>query len=76
MKGSPSSPFLYTFLTMETILTPAEIAELVTTGMVELTPDLIIRLTQFCDHVDEKLESYEDSDWYNDPNCVMSKHHY
>ncbi len=19
---------------------------------------------------------YEESDWYNDPNCVMSRHHY
>jgi hypothetical protein len=62
---------------MQTILTPQEIAQLVTTGMVELTDDLIIRMEQFCDLVDEKLsESYEDSDWYNDPNCVMSKHHY
>mgnify|MGYP003337700203 CR=1 FL=1 len=24
----------------------------------------------------EKTEHYEDSDWYNDPNCVMSRHHY
>lgn len=62
---------------MKTILTPEEITELVTTGMVELTEDLIIRMAQFCDLVDEKLsESYEDSDWFNDPNCVMSKHHY
>ena len=51
---------------METILTPDEIFQLVTTGMVNLTDDLVIRL----------IESYEDSDWYNDPNNVMSKHHY
>lgn len=51
---------------METILTPDEIFQLVTTGMVELSDDLILRVS----------ESYEDSNWYNDPNCVMSKHHY
>ena len=51
---------------METILTPEEIFQLVTTGMVNLTDDLMIRIS----------ESYEDSDWYNDPNNVMSKHHY
>lgn len=51
---------------MQTILTPEEILQLVTTGMVELSDDLILRIS----------ESYEDSDWYNDPNCVMSKHHY
>lgn len=62
---------------MKTILTPEEITQLVTTGTVELTDDLMNRMTQFCDLVDKKLsESYEDSDWYNDPNCVMSKHHY
>jgi hypothetical protein len=62
---------------METILTPEEIAELITTGKVTLTDDLIIRMTNFCDLVDEKLsESDDDSDWYNDPNCVMSRHHY
>jgi hypothetical protein len=31
---------------METILTPDEIFQLVTTGMVNLTDDLIIRLTE------------------------------
>ena len=62
---------------MKTILTPEEIAQLVATGTVELTDDLMNRMAQFCDLVDEKLsESYEDSDWYNDPNNVMSKHHY
>lgn len=62
---------------MQTILTAEEITELVTTGTVTVTDDLMIRMTQFSDLVDEKLsESYEDSDWYNDPNCVMSKHHY
>jgi hypothetical protein len=62
---------------METILTPEEITQLVATGTVELTDDLMNRMAQFCDLVDKKLsESYEDSDWYNDPNCVMSKHHY
>lgn len=24
----------------------------------------------------ESSEHYEDSDWWNDPNCVMSRHHY
>jgi hypothetical protein len=62
---------------MKTILTPEEIAQLVATGTVELTDDLMNRMAQFCDLVDEKLsESYEDSEWYNDPNNVMSKHHY
>ena len=62
---------------METILTPEEITELNTTGKVILTDDLMIRMKQFCDLVDTKItESYEDSDWYNDPNCVMSRHHY
>ena len=62
---------------METILTTEEITELNTTGKVILTDDLMIRMKQFCDLVDTKItESYEDSDWYNDPNCVMSRHHY
>ena len=52
--------------TMKTFLTAEEILQLVTTGIVELTDDLMIRMT----------ESYEDSEWYNDPNNVMSKHHY
>jgi hypothetical protein len=26
--------------------------------------------------VDEHRSDYTNSDWYNDPNCVMSKHHY
>jgi hypothetical protein len=51
---------------MQTFLTPDEILQLVTTGMCNLSDDLIVRMT----------ESYEDSEWYNDPNCVMSKHHY
>jgi hypothetical protein len=60
---------------METILTPEEITELNTTGKVILTDDLMIRMKQLI--VDTKItESYEDSDWYNDPNCVMSRHHY
>jgi hypothetical protein len=25
---------------------------------------------------DKPSESYEDSDWFNDPNSVMSRHHY
>lgn len=25
---------------------------------------------------EETSEHYEDSDWWNDPNCVMSRHHY
>jgi hypothetical protein len=51
---------------MKTFLTAEEILQLVTTGTVELTEDLIVRMT----------ESYEDSEWYNDPNNVMSHHHY
>ena len=55
--------------TMENLLTTDEILKLVNTGMIELSDDLILRMQP-------KSESYEDSDWYNDPNCVMSKHHY
>jgi hypothetical protein len=51
---------------MNTFLTSEEILQLVTTGMVTLTEDLIVRMS----------ESYEESDWYNDPNNVMSHHHY
>jgi hypothetical protein len=51
---------------METFLTPDEILQLVTTGACTLTDDLMVRMT----------ESYEDSEWYNDPNNVMSKYHY
>ena len=51
---------------METFLTPDEILQLVTTGMVTLTDELMVRMS----------ESYEDSEWYNDPNNVMSKYHY
>ena len=53
-------------ITMQTFLTAEEILQLVTTGVVNLSDDLIVRMS----------ESYEDSDWYNDPNCVMSRHHY
>ena len=28
------------------------------------------------DFTEEINEDYEDSDWWNDPNCVMSRHHY
>jgi hypothetical protein len=55
---------------MQNILTTEEISQLVTTGIVELTDDLMIRLHEV------SPGSYEDSDWYNDPNCVMSRHHY
>ena len=51
---------------MQTFLTAEEILQLVTTGIVELTDDLMLRMS----------ESYEESDWYNDPNNVMSYHHY
>ncbi len=51
---------------MQTFLTAEEILQLVTTGMVTLTDDLMLRMT----------EHYEDSEWYNDPNNVMSHHHY
>ena len=43
---------------MNTFLTPDEILQLVTTGVCVLTEDLMVRMS----------ESYEDSDWYNDPN--------
>lgn len=58
---------------METIITPEELTQLVTTGILELTDSLMIRLHQ---SAPKFHESYEDSDWYNDPNCVMSRHHY
>jgi hypothetical protein len=54
---------------MQTFLTAEELIQLVTTGIVKVTDDLIIRMS-------ESSESYEDSEWYNDPNNVMSKHHY
>jgi hypothetical protein len=54
---------------MNTFLTAEEILQLVTTGVVNLTDDLMMRMT-------ESVESYEDSEWYNDPNNVMSRHHY
>ena len=56
--------------TMETFLTPDEILQLVTTGVCKLSDDLMLRMTP------KVSESYEDSDWYNDPNCTMSRHHY
>lgn len=28
------------------------------------------------DYQETEYKDYEDSDWYNDPNCVMSRHHY
>lgn len=46
---------------MQTILTPEEITELVTTGTVMLTDDLIIRMTQFCDLVDSKLSDLDEN---------------
>jgi hypothetical protein len=55
---------------METFLTPDEILQLVTTGVCKLSDDLMLRMTP------KVSESYEDSDWYNDPNCTMSRHHY
>jgi len=51
---------------MQKFLNAEEILQLVTTGMVTLTDDLMLRMS----------ESYEDSEWYNDPNNVMSHHHY
>ncbi len=55
---------------METFLTPDEILQLVTTGVCKLSDDLLIRM------MPNVSESYEQSEWYNDPNNVMSKHHY
>ena len=66
-RGAAQSPHHHHHTTtMNTFLTAEEILQLVTTGMVTLTEDLIVRMT----------ESYEDSEWYNDPNNVMSRHHY
>lgn len=28
------------------------------------------------DYQESEYKDYEDSDWYNDPNSVMSRHHY
>jgi hypothetical protein len=28
------------------------------------------------DYQETEYKDYEDSDWWNDPNCVMSRHHY
>jgi len=28
------------------------------------------------DYQETEYKDYEDSDWYNDPNSVMSRHHY
>lgn len=58
---------------METFLTPDEILQLVTTGVCTLSDDLIIRMTP---KVDPNSYNYEDEDWYNDPNSVMSRWHY
>ena len=55
---------------METFLTPDEILQLVTTGVCKLSDDLMLRMAP------KVSESYEDSEWYNDPNNVMSRHHY
>ena len=65
-----SAAVVHTKPIMQTFLTAEEILQLVTTGMVNLSDDLIIRMTP------KVTESYEDSDWYNDPNNVMSRHHY
>ena len=54
---------------MPIFFTADEILQLVTTGVCVLTDDLMIR-------IEESSESYEDFGWYNDPNNVMSKHHY
>ena len=47
-------------------LTSDEILQLVTTGVCHLSEDLMVRISK----------SYEESDWYNDPNNTMSHHHY
>lgn len=56
---------------MEKLLTLEELIQLITTGVVELSDDLMIRLD-----LNAKPHTYQDEDWYNDPNCVMSRHHY
>ncbi len=45
--------------------TADEILQLVTSGVCQLAGD--VKVT---------TESYEESDWYNDPNNTMSHHHY
>ena len=55
---------------MQTFLTPDEILQLVTTGVCTLTDDLMVRIEE------SASESYEESEWFNDPNNVMSRHHY
>lgn len=55
---------------MQTFLTPDEILQLVATGTCILTDDLMVRIEE------SASESYEESEWFNDPNNVMSKHHY
>lgn len=51
---------------MQTFFAADEILQLVITGVLKLSGDVVI----------ETSESYEDSEWYNDPNNVMSRHHY
>lgn len=50
---------------MNTFFTPDEILQLVTSGVCQLAEGFQVT-----------TESYEESDWYNDPNNVMSHHHY
>lgn len=66
---------------MQKFLNAEEILELVTTGKVTLSENLILRMesAEETNHnASNKVvqESYEQSDWYNDPNNVMSRHHY
>ena len=55
---------------METYLTPDEIFQLVTTGVCKLSDDLMFRMSP------KVSKPYEGSDWYDDPNCVMIRHHH
>lgn len=61
---------------MKNFLTPDEILQLVTTGVCTLTDNLMVRIEESASASASESESYEDSEWYNDPNNVMSKHHY
>lgn len=61
---------------MQTFLTPDEILQLVTTGVCTLTDDLMLRIEESASESESESEFYEESEWFNDPNNVMSKHHY
>jgi len=62
---------------------------LITGGEIPLTPQNLFTMPEILwiddlpmpalaeeDYQESEYKDYEDSDWYNDPNCVMSRHHY